>query len=270
MANGNGNQKWTSIILIVAIIGFVLLGFEILRSSNTMYEQSVQQANLWNGKLLDSSFKKQFPIVPPSYATIRDGYNQAMSFFMLAFGGLLLLLLLPRMQNISIGPGGVSMTLKDLQQTVNTLIAQTNSIQAASTGEGGKTKIADVPKEYLSEKVDHPDDPQKGKWGGKSENNMRKLSAKVSESIIPGLFVVRIMVESTSAKFPLEGLVKFHLHNTFLNPDPVIVARENKAVLKLSKVWGAFTVGVETDDGTTKLELDLAELEDAPMKFRER
>ena len=34
--------------------------------------------------------------------------------------------------------------------------------------------------------------------------------------------------------------------------------------------YGAFTVGAECDGGTTKLELNLAELPDAPQLFKER
>lgn len=65
-------------------------------------------------------------------------------------------------------------------------------------------------------------------------------------------------------------MVKFHLHHTFSNPDPVISVQDGEAVLKLTKVYGAFTVGAEADDGNTFLELDLAELSDAPKEFEER
>ena len=34
--------------------------------------------------------------------------------------------------------------------------------------------------------------------------------------------------------------------------------------------WGAFTVGARTDDGKTRLELNLATLESAPTRFRSR
>ena len=77
-------------------------------------------------------------------------------------------------------------------------------------------------------------------------------------------------VEGTNKDLPLKGLVKFHLHNTFLNPDPIIAVQDGKAVLKLSKVYGAFTVGAEADDGQTLLELDLADDESLPEEFRER
>jgi hypothetical protein len=115
-----------------------------------------------------------------------------------------------------------------------------------------------------------PDDPQKGKWGGKAEANGRRLSAKVEASSLPELYKITLTVQSTDENNPLAGLVKFHLHNSFRNQHPLIAVQDGKAVLKLSMVYGAFTVGVEADDGKTRLELDLAELDDAPKDFRER
>ena len=87
---------------------------------------------------------------------------------------------------------------------------------------------------------------------------------------MPFFYKVTLTVESTNREIPLKGLVKFHLHNTFLNPDPVIAVQDGKAVLKLTKVYGAFTVGAEADDSDTKLELDLSEDESFPKEFRDR
>ena len=42
-----------------------------------------------------------------------------------------------------------------------------------------------------------------------------------------------------------------------------------RAVLE-QRAWGAYTVGVAADGGQTRLELNLAELADAPSLFRER
>lgn len=117
--------------------------------------------------------------------------------------------------------------------------------------------------------VKHADDPQKDMWGGKSEIGSRRMTATVTRALVPGFYVVNIIVESTDKNDPLAGKVKFHLHDTFLNPDPVINVEKGMAVLKLSAVWGAFTVGAEVDNGKTQLELDLAELSTAPKKFRE-
>lgn len=113
------------------------------------------------------------------------------------------------------------------------------------------------------------DDPQKGLWGGQAEAHGRILSAKVSphpES--PDLFHVHLNVRSAPFAVPLRGSVKFHLHPTFKKKSVrEVKVRNGMASLKLI-AWGAFTVGVEADDGRTRLELDLSTLEDAPEDFR--
>jgi len=116
----------------------------------------------------------------------------------------------------------------------------------------------------------HPDDPWKGQFGGRAEDNGRRLRAEVSA--IPGRadrFVVHLQVEATSpGRNPLAGSVQFFLHHSFSNSTPVVpVGPNGKAELHLA-AWGAFTVGVLADDGATRLELDLASLEEAPAGFR--
>jgi hypothetical protein len=113
------------------------------------------------------------------------------------------------------------------------------------------------------------DDPQKGKWGGEPVRGGRNLSATVKP--LPGdndFFRVRLEVTSIDESKPLTGKVYFHLHDTFDDPDPVVNVKNGKAVLNLVS-YGAFTAGAEADNGQTKLELDLAKLEDAPQKFKE-
>lgn len=118
-----------------------------------------------------------------------------------------------------------------------------------------------------------PDDPQKGRFGGKAEVNGRRLEATVSGSrgTNSELFRIDIRVTSTDPlKQPLTGPVKFFLHDTF-DPDTyVVMANGTTAALTDVVAWGAFTVGVMCDGGKTMLELDLAALGDAPKKFRER
>jgi hypothetical protein len=114
------------------------------------------------------------------------------------------------------------------------------------------------------------DDPQKGRWGMEAKKNFRKISAVVQGSKVPGLYNVIIKVVSTKKDIPLIGEVKFHLHDTFLNPTPVIAVKDGRAILTLTGVWGAFTVGAETDDGKTHLELDLSQLPKAPKQFKEK
>ena len=113
-----------------------------------------------------------------------------------------------------------------------------------------------------------PDDPQKNQWGAQPEANGRRLSATVD--CLPGQsewFRVRLRVESTDPAHPLKGTVCFHLHPTFRNTEPIVEVVRGVAEYVVV-AWGAFTVGAEADDGQTKLELDLADLPQAPREFR--
>lgn len=116
-------------------------------------------------------------------------------------------------------------------------------------------------------RVIQPDDPEKGKWGGHSIVNEKRISA----TVLPiennqHLFKVTLNVASINSAKPIKGKVIFHLHPTFINTDRTIEAENGVAQLHLI-AYGAFTVGVETEDGT-KLELDLSEDISFPEVFR--
>jgi hypothetical protein len=112
------------------------------------------------------------------------------------------------------------------------------------------------------------DDPQKGRWGGRAEANGRLLTARVTPHLESSeLFHVQLEVRTTSPEMTLSGIVRFHLHPTFKQSVREVKVRNGVASLKLI-AWGAFTVGVEADEGKTQLELDLSTVEDAPEEFR--
>jgi cellulose biosynthesis protein BcsQ len=113
------------------------------------------------------------------------------------------------------------------------------------------------------------DDPQKGRFGGKAEANGRRLAASVRPSSDDSdWFYIDVWVESTGST-PLTGEVLFHLHDTFDPPVLSVTAKGNVARESLG-AYGAFTIGAEADGGTTRLELDLSTLSDAPARFRTR
>ncbi len=119
---------------------------------------------------------------------------------------------------------------------------------------------------------EYSDDPWKGVFGGKSisRDPGRELTASVYPfKDSPGWYSVELIAASLPGSVPLEGDVQFFLHSTFPNNKPIVQAVKGSATLRL-KAWGAFTVGVLSDNGNTKLELDLAELPTAPMEFRSR
>ncbi|MBT0666024.1 hypothetical protein KI809_17060 [Geobacter pelophilus] len=116
----------------------------------------------------------------------------------------------------------------------------------------------------------HDDDPWKGVFGEKPEMNNRRLSAVVTPMADDSdWYKIHLVVESTSPKnAPLKGTVQFFLHDSFNNDRPQVPVRQDGIAELYLKAWGAFTVGVLADEGATRLELDLAELPDAPYKFR--
>ncbi len=148
--------------------------------------------------------------------------------------------------------------VKDTKQTLNTQIESSpkvNNNDKTAILNPGNTPSITTEKNILPIV---PNDPQKGQWGGLAERNGRKMTATVEE-LPHHSFKIFITVKSTDPSKPLVGDVVFHLHNTFRNQNPVVEAEDNAATLVLIAV-GSFTVGAETDNGSTKLELDLAEL----------
>ncbi|TBX66131.1 hypothetical protein EZL74_11120 [Flavobacterium silvisoli] len=114
------------------------------------------------------------------------------------------------------------------------------------------------------------DDPEKGKWGGLSTSNERTITASVTNSeTSTDYFNINLEVKSTDLANPLNGDVKFYLPPSFQNPNPVVTTKDGIATLNLL-AWGAFTLGVECDNGKTKLELDLSELSGVPELFKSR
>lgn len=249
----------------IAVILLIATGIYLINESYNLYKESVK----FSDKVMNPTSGKNPSIVAPGFSIIKEGYGQALTFFTFGLGGLLLLLLLPRLQNLSLGPMGITLALKEVKQNLEDVIKQSNSLQSNSTGEGGSSKnLALV---SSNEKLNTLElDPQKGKWGGLSESNFRQITALVTPSTIDGLYQVKITIISTSKKKPLTGVVKFHLHPTFSNPNPIITVEDGEATLLLPKVYGAFTLGAQLDDDQTVLELDLAELKDAPKDFLEK
>lgn len=142
------------------------------------------------------------------------------------------------------------------------------SINAFGTGGKSQNELTDITayKENVLAEANDPADPQKGKWGGNpvNETTHRRLSARVEE--IPNNSYLRrviLRVESTDpTNFRLTAPVTFHLHPTFDKPVIEVLPKDNIAEISLI-AYGAFTIGAETDQRQTRLELDLAELKSA-------
>lgn len=165
--------------------------------------------------------------------------------------------------------------LQSLNKRVEQADLRSKEAQATSLGTG-KGDTEEVKKKLLAvtDGIAPGDlgDPWKGQFGGTSVGNDREIRAEVKPIRgRPGLYAIRLTVRSLHPDTnPLKGAVQFFLHPTFNDPKPVVpVGPSGVAELNL-KAWGAFTVGALADDGQTKLELDLSQLETAPADFRSR
>jgi hypothetical protein len=114
------------------------------------------------------------------------------------------------------------------------------------------------------------DDPNKGKFGGKSVSNGRALRATIEPSEVgASLYRVRFTVTSIDKSRPLDGIVTFHLHPTFR--EPVVNRPVQNGLAELTVIsYGAFTAGAIADGGRTMLELDLSRNPDATPDFLSR
>lgn len=113
-------------------------------------------------------------------------------------------------------------------------------------------------------------DPQKNQWGGKASVDGWRISAEIGESSSDEWFRIDVTVASDPPGRALKKPVEFHLHDSFVAPVRVAKAgRNGKAALELW-AYGAFTIGALITEDGTRLELDLAELDNAPSLFRSR
>jgi len=114
-------------------------------------------------------------------------------------------------------------------------------------------------------------DPNAGKFGRKSSASGRELTAMLApiETSKGKRMRVTLRVQSTDPTKPLVDPVTFFLHPTFRLPEVRVIPRYGKATLSVI-AWGAFTVGAKVDNGRTSLELNLADVPDAPRWFISR
>src|SRR5215472_10524348 len=101
-------------------------------------------------------------------------------------------------------------------------------------------------------------DPNKGKFGGRSEQGGRRLFVHDHEDKGGGKHLFYLTVEATAGAPPLTGTVTFFLHPTFPWPKVEVSAQNGKATTPVV-AFGAFTVGAVCGDPAVRLELDLCE-----------
>lgn len=189
---------------------------------------------------------------------------------------------LPALKTILPKPGGQSENLSELvpdkpaaAELEETEVPETGSKEAkenpADTAKKDSTPVNQPQAEAQSIKEKWASDPNKGKFGGQAMVNGRQLTATV-EPLSEGeseYFRVILKVAPAGAGAPLLAPVEFHLHPTFPKEREMVSPQNGAAGMELI-CWGSFTVGAVTDGGSTRLELDLAEVPGVPEYFKER
>lgn len=162
------------------------------------------------------------------------------------------------------------------------------TVASATTGMGSQTSAepADARKAPLAalvERVTAPlrhappqaddlwdSDPNKGRFGGSPQADGLRLDAEVSPlGSAGGICAVTLRVRSERSDKWLKTPVTFYLHPTFNRPVATVVPDAAGVAELRVLAAGAFTVGVEVEGESTRLELDLATLPNLPPKFRE-
>jgi hypothetical protein len=134
---------------------------------------------------------------------------------------------------------------------------------SSKEGEAGKGRK--VPAPALKRNITNTDDPCKGRFGGVASRGGYTLSAKFGRGL-KGWVQLTLRVKRRSTAAPASQ-VQFFLHDSF-EPDRIVVPiLENEAELP-TLAYGGFTVGVWIAEAGIELELDLAEVKDAPEIIR--
>lgn len=121
----------------------------------------------------------------------------------------------------------------------------------------------------LARAVQVPDDPNKGRFGGKASRGGYTLSACFARGRSRNWVRVTLTVRADE-RHPrsYSDLVSFCLHPTF-DPQWVHAAFRGREASITVKAWGGFTVGAWLPEQKIELECDLALLPDAPTIVRE-
>jgi hypothetical protein len=115
----------------------------------------------------------------------------------------------------------------------------------------------------LDRPVTRPGDPNKGRFGGRSEKDGFVLAASFRKPHAESVEIVLTVTAPPGAGLEELDRAEFHLHDSF-DPD-VLTARLRDGVATRHVIaYAGFTVGAWIARTGTELELDLAELQDAP------
>jgi hypothetical protein len=159
-----------------------------------------------------------------------------------------------------------------LEQLLDILVCdcvpeQVRRRRATPPGSSAAVAEASAASPAAEERVVDPEDPNKGQFGGRSASPFGTLQATVTEAK-PGWYDVQLQVLIAPDAPEEVHEVLFYLHPTFRLTESLFIPVSNGVAALDLVAYGAFTVGAELLPSGERLELDLAELPDAPMQFR--
>lgn len=118
----------------------------------------------------------------------------------------------------------------------------------------------------LSRRINFPDDPQKGRFGGQQQRQGFSLYADFSATKSKQWIRIVLRIEGPA----VDGQpAQFYLHDSFHPQMEEVTFKNGKALLTVT-AWGGFTVGAWVPQENVELELDLTNLTNAPDTIRTR
>jgi hypothetical protein len=223
-----------------------------------------------------------FKIYGSEDSAVDDG---VVTLLIVGLSTLIVVEILPTLQNLKFGKDGVDVTFRELGEKVTNdtgalearIVALEAEVKALRSAAAPAVKRAAPP----SPEIATPgrdmfkagrfyDDPRKGRFGGKAADMGFVLSAAFSGPRDKSWADVILTVRATDEAGDTSSVesVEFYLHNSF-NPDERAVPFCDGAAELVLTCWGGFTVGVWIPARGVALELDLAELANAPKVVKE-
>ncbi|MGL3111667.1 pYEATS domain-containing protein [Bradyrhizobium sp. BR 1432] len=144
----------------------------------------------------------------------------------------------------------------------------TQELAAAKTNPPPSSSSSAAEPPALHRPITRFDDPQKGRFGGQSEKDGFALRASFAETNDPKWVQINLVVTAAPGEPQTATEAEFFLHDTFRRERVKAPFRQGEAHLPL-RAFGGFTVGVWIASHQVELELDLAELPDAPTIVKE-
>lgn len=155
----------------------------------------------------------------------------------------------------------------ELKSQLLQTLAELNAASGQKDAKSSEAEARDPP--GLMRPVLHPDDSNKGRFGSKAKRARLVLSVQFKATRNEEWVRSELIVEDQGGEIQDGDKVEFILHDSF-RPNRVSAIFKKGRARQTVTSWGGFTVGAWIASRKVELELDLAEVEDAPAIIRDR